>query len=416
MKIKVLLLLAVVALVFSGCFSLKYSQKFDPDGSSTLAQEVDMSKLIAMQKSLSNYSGGSYKVPTVTPNAGYSKEKYDSLSLPESNQITMILKSSSAPAPGGYASFTVTISNNGETGLRDAQIELDSAEFVSLSSYNDFLGVVKPDEFKTVSFSGKAANVAAGKYPVSAILSYSDGNDTKVELAKTELFDIAAALPSPSPTPEANYDQQFGEACKKVPAEITCSYSNGILKYSKKTTASESKYDFKVSNGFPNIKYELEIAFLPSMNASLPSTGMPGSESSTGNLDKRLDDAEMAQSVAAFKAMGASIAYEIIMPGTITSAPEGEIKDNKAVFDVLNLMEKKKIIHVESEEMNVPYIAAAVVMALIVLCLILFKFVLKKPPATPAAGSYPAQQQPVQIQTQYASLSDGQQPKSYLSP
>lgn len=147
------------------------------------------------------------------------------------------------------------------------------------------------------------------------------------------------------------------EICKNYTGTgIKCSYSNGVVTLEKDVKLSDADfYTFDVKQGnFGEKIYTVEITKLPemsstksSLNTNMGMGGMGGLNTTENNFTS--PSAPMAAQM--YKTMGINITYIVKMPAKVTKA-EGavSIKDNVAVFDVLERLEHQKNIVVEAKE------------------------------------------------------------------
>lgn len=380
MRIRPLLLLCLVSLIFSGCISISYHQKFESDGSSVVTQITDASALTKLANSSSLFpdllNGSSNKKPE---NTKYDPSVYSAYPAPESYGITlMIQQQGEINAGGSYPNIQFAISNNGNLTIRDAQLTIDSNAFSSSSRLGNFLGTIKPDEHQTSSLYLTLLDVAPGIHPLTAVLSFKDEEGSQIKVAKTEMIEIKEkATPTPSTTP--NYAQSFEKQCDEVRnTGGECTYADGKVTATKRYPPENKFSTFKSTAGFPNIKYEVEVFALPATNT----TSSSGTGLQDYDLYKRLDDPALQKTVSFLKMAGMAITYKVEMPGKIVKADGGAISGSVAEFNAISMMESGKTIKVVSEELNVPYVVGAGVLVLVLLILIL-KFALKKPPASP---------------------------------
>ncbi|MEK6842877.1 MAG: hypothetical protein AABY04_00145 [Candidatus Micrarchaeota archaeon] len=387
-----ILLISGLMIFLSGCVSLSYHQKVSADGSSLIIQTTDASALTNLQNQTALFGSDNLFNTSASlkpENKAYDKAKYDLLPTPESLGITMKIQSRGPITIGGYyPSVQATISNNANITLRDVEFEMDSNAFEVSGNYGNFFGTIKPDEFKTYAPMLTLLDVKPGNHLLTVILKFKDGTGKEVVLAKTEQIEIEARA-TPTPSPATNYNKEFEKQCDEIrKSGSECTYSEGKVVASKKYTLENNFYTFKVVSGFPNIKYEIEVFKLPVSNlSSSGSTGMPDYD-----IYKRLDDAGIKKTASILKLAGMEINYKVEMPGKITKAEGGTISNNIAKFDVIEMMENGKTIKVTSEELNVPYVAGAAILFLI-LIIVIWKFVLKKPksaaPIQMQTSSYP---------------------------
>jgi hypothetical protein len=189
----------------------------------------------------------------------------------------------------------------------------------------------------------------------------------------------------------AAFDRQLSGMCANITAEnagVQCSRDGNKIVVTKQLSNGEG-YSFNSDNGFPYIKYSVEVRSLPSFSSSGEGApGLGGSDpSSMLGSQKEVTFADAASSASAplLSSYGVKITYTVKMPGKIKKAVGGEIKDNAAEFDVLQLLGDQQNPRVESEELNTPYVIAAAAAGIVVLALIVyFLFFRKKPPQAPA--------------------------------
>ena len=390
MRFYLLFPLFVLLLFLSGCISINYHQKVAQDGSSVVRQETDVSALTNLRNSSSLFGSSLFNSSSsLKPeNKEYNKAKYDAYQSAEEYGITLLIQPSGEVKIGSYSYVAITVSNNANRTLRDVQIGTDSNAFSQSNQYGNFLGTLKPDEYRSQSLYLSLLDVKPGNHPLTVIVTFKDEAGQGVKLAKTELIKVEArATPTPSITPD--YDAQFEKQCEELrKSGSECSYSNGKSIASKRYENDGKFYSFEVVAGFPNTKYELEVFRLPATNAS--SSG----ENSMQEYDiyQRLDAAALKQSISYLKLAGAGITYSVEMPGKITKAEGGANSENVARFDVIEMIENGKTIKVTSEELNAPYVALAGII-LLVMVFLAWKFVRKNPPtpipSTATGSSYP---------------------------
>ncbi|MCD6549694.1 hypothetical protein J7K41_03235 [Candidatus Micrarchaeota archaeon] len=181
----------------------------------------------------------------------------------------------------------------------------------------------------------------------------------------SKLFSLAAASKNITPPTE-------DEICKNYTEKgIKCSYSNGVVTLEKDVKLSEADfYTFDVKQGnFGEKTYKVVITKMPKIpSANSSSNTSMDLLNSTENV---FTDPSAPMAAQMYRTMGINITYVVKMPAKVTKA-EGavSVKDNVAVFDVLERLEHQKNIVVEAkEEGSILYIVlgigAVIVIALI---------------------------------------------------
>ncbi len=180
----------------------------------------------------------------------------------------------------------------------------------------------------------------------------------------SKLFSLAAASKNITlPTED--------DICKNYTEKgIKCSYSNGVVTLERDVKLSEADfYTFDVKQGnFGEKTYRVVITKIP----KIPSANTSSNTSvDLLNSTENFTDPSGPMAAQLYRTMGINITYVVKMPGKVTKA-EGavSVKDNVAVFDVLERLEHQKNIVVEAkEEGSILYIVlgigAVIVIALI---------------------------------------------------
>jgi hypothetical protein len=163
----------------------------------------------------------------------------------------------------------------------------------------------------------------------------------------------------------------MSDMCENVTAGVDCKVDseNSIITLSKSVKAGDGYYEFTKSAEFPNTFYTLEIDELPEL--------MESDESTTVTTPTKFTDSDAATSAAMLAAAGMEVTYVIEMPGEIYEAEHGKIKDNKAEYDVLELMEDGNTIEVKSQELDLLMVGILVVVVLVIIAAVAF-FLLKR--------------------------------------
>ncbi len=177
--------------------------------------------------------------------------------------------------------------------------------------------------------------------------------------------------------------RELQEACDEVAPGISCSFEKGILKIGANFLPGENSYSFRSDNGFPIARYEADISHFPDFNSS----GMQSSSSVTSQFgqNRRFDDPALSMISARMRSSGVKMTYVVEMPGEIIEAEGGEIRGNRAYFDVLSLLEGQGAIRVVSRELNYVYIALGLIILLIAYRLLRVSFI--RPPSEPMRRS-----------------------------
>jgi hypothetical protein len=156
----------------------------------------------------------------------------------------------------------------------------------------------------------------------------------------------------------------------KGQSDVDCKYDNGIITVKKSFKASDGKYMFTKTSELPYTVYTLEVRELPDLFDS-------ESLDESGSTSTDFKSAEAKTAAASLKTAGAELTYNVSMPGEIYLAENGEIKNGKAQFDVLELMSSGEYIVVKSRELDLMVVGGAIVVLVVVIGAVAF-FVLKK--------------------------------------
>ena len=174
--------------------------------------------------------------------------------------------------------------------------------------------------------------------------------------------------------------ESFSQVCVNATRDdpaITCSYDgSGTITLSKNITPAIGGYNFSSSGDFFTTTYVFETDTLPKINTEFGNSPAGSMQMGLDNESVSFTDPEAKSSAASLNMISAKMAYTISMPGEIEIAENGEIKDNRAVYDVISLMEEGQTVRVVSKvSSDVPYFIGAgiVILILIVVAVIVLK-------------------------------------------
>jgi hypothetical protein len=265
MKFSKYLPLIFILLLLSGCLKIHYTQKVDRDGSSTLITETDLNDLKTYAQELKT-TGFSYNKPSVTPDDSYSASSYSSLPKPE--DVGLSLRRVLTFDPDQSVIFDAIIANNLDYQITDLEVSVKSREFVASTkgTENSVKSIpIGPSQSGDVSVLTYFAGNSGGNYSATIIISFKDKDGKTIQAAKTE--DVEFTI-RPSPTPaavdptlSALFDSAYtklSQICDGASGIVECSIQNGKLRYVTKIKPGEN-YKFSSDNGFPYVKYTVEI-------------------------------------------------------------------------------------------------------------------------------------------------------------
>ncbi|HSB47196.1 MAG TPA: hypothetical protein VLD37_04215 [Candidatus Bilamarchaeum sp.] len=178
----------------------------------------------------------------------------------------------------------------------------------------------------------------------------------------------------------AGMEQQSGsnlsDVCVNLTAsrpDIECMVENDVVIMKRQFKASDGDYTFTRSSELPYIIYTLEIRKIPDLGKGLDTSEIAGA----APFDMDLKNPQMKKSALGAKMVGATMTYNISMPGEIFSAEHGQIKDGTAQFNLLEMMEDGNYLVVKSREPDLVVVGAAALLVLAVAGAAAF-FVLKR--------------------------------------
>ncbi len=395
---KLILSVLLFSFLFFGCISLSIEQKVEKDGSSFVTQKMDMSGFVSYIESMQSIASGSLYFKTIEPNSAFKLSDYASYPTAESKGLLIEVTGNDAyAADSRYNSASFYLLNNNNYTIKNVIVsQIKSYAFIekyySASASN--LGSLGPGEGKSSSVSFLVANVTPGAYPMVFIISFYDDKNTKQNVSYTINFTVTEKKASTDGF--TNYSQNLTniltEACinatKKDPG-ITCNYTeDGVLTLSKNITAEKGGYNFTKESRFPYIVYVLKTDHVPQILADdtlgLSSLGAGlsyGTSLTKSTSLMKFTDPGAKISVVSAKLMNAKITYTIEMPGDeIITAKNGKIEGKKAIYDVLELMDKGNVVEVESRELDV-FLLSAIgggVILLAILAIVAFFAMTKK--------------------------------------
>jgi len=163
----------------------------------------------------------------------------------------------------------------------------------------------------------------------------------------------------------------FSEVCvneTRDDSTLKCTYDEqGIILMEKKVVAADVGYEFKAESQFPNTVYTFSTDTMPQLTKK-KGIGSVGAAPGAGE-DKPVKFADSATkgSMAMLKMANVKIDYTIEMPGELVSAENGEIKDGKAHYDVMKLIDDGQNVRVVSRELDVMAVSIVGVVALAVI-------------------------------------------------
>lgn len=172
--------------------------------------------------------------------------------------------------------------------------------------------------------------------------------------------------------------------CDKIATKdktIGCVADGLTITLSRNFTSKEGYYTFEANDGVPYKTYKLTINKIPMEKFGKAAQGLKFGTYFDGSgiakdidLRKTDENAVSAQGLAGVP--GLQLEYSVEIPGEMTSATAGnysaKITDNKATFNVVDVMASSAPLVIESKELNVFLIV--VVVGVIVLLLLAFVF------------------------------------------
>ena len=372
----ILVLMAFLALLMAGCISLETNQKVAKDGTSVVVQKIDMSGLVQYAKQMQTSSDAIKKTSTVKPNTNFSLTAYASMPKPEDMKIVMEAKpQGTVKADSGFNSLSVYIINNNNYTLKNLNIALKGYAFVESSSMaTTGWEVGAKDDYRKNLYYG-VADVPEGSYPLVVLVTYYDESNTKKTVAMN--MDVAVEKKYETASSVANVDSQFGEICTnatRMDSSLKCEYDPaGVLTFEKSVKPEDAGYTFKVEDSFPYKVYvfstDVQPQLMPQGMASgmgSTGTGMLSSTTALSGKQTKFTDPMSKASALMLKGANVKMTYTVEMPGELVSAENGEIKDGKASYNVLELMENGKAVEVRSRELDMVTLGIAAVAIVVV--------------------------------------------------
>lgn len=179
-----------------------------------------------------------------------------------------------------------------------------------------------------------------------------------------DLFVMAASYGSSYSTSQYG-DAYFKELCQNASNEnpgLKCSYSlPGTLILEKTYKKEDAYYKFETQDNLFSKKYKLTIERIPLLFATT-SSSMDSSSSSSSYYMKqygfengvlKLNDSTSIPFAASYKLFNLKYEYSVTMPGTILKAEYAKNSSGStATYNIVEMMENKRPIVIESEEMN----------------------------------------------------------------
>ncbi len=378
---RLLLPVSLLALVLlSGCLDLAYQQEFRADGSSSLTYTMDFAKTVKLveqasetQKQLQESQGPSV---SWTVEINYLDEE-SGLTKTETGFLSGTLDTADKEGTLYCSIGGFTCKASGKTAEAGGSLKLDlTNEMDSAIVIRDILveGDNAPSDCQFPADASSGAEAGAALAPVMC----TGITTPKQEEAKDSLAEFQKTL-----------DQMCVNITTKNP-DVSCR-KEGYKIIAGKEFKNGEGYSFTKSDGFPNIKYSVEVSKLPAFSGgeSALGGGVGGVQAQGGEAEGiEFKNETTAAGFAMLASSGIEVTYTVKMPGKIVKAEGGSIdeKENTAEFDVLELVKDGENAVVESEELNAPYVAGAGTVGLIVLVLLVYFLVLKPPPSVPAAA------------------------------
>jgi len=288
---------------------------------------------------------------------------------------------------------TLDILNTNNYTIKGVTIEIKSKAFIAKNVRA--LSNIAPNKSIKHLVSFSTANISSGSYPVIFLITYLDDSNTNQTVVYKTRLNIEAqrdtSITSAASNAIVNFSSTMNDVCKNATRDdpaLTCSYSAGLFTMSKKVTSQEAGYEFKKESRFPYVVYIFKTNSMPQISnksQGVPTTalglgplGTGGSSAgpfgNIGNLNKPIQftDALAKPTAAYMKLSNLKFTYTLEMPGEITSVKNGKIENGKAVYDVVELMDKGLVIEIESQEMDTSIFIVIGVGALVLIVGILF--------------------------------------------
>jgi hypothetical protein len=364
----ILALIAGIMILYSGCIGMTYDQTVSPDGSSMVAQELDMSGLITyIEKMSASMSASALQEPNLYYRAS------DYASLPDFGSAATGINVSetgnyeasfSNMTPGKTVYVSVSIHNSGNYSLSGMKISLFSDAVVPYSSYfplEDDAGALGSGEDYDTTFAAEVANATPGTHYMTIIAvleaqSYDAGLDMmtakNVTVAKTLSFDVKPAPPAAG----SDYESQFSSLCVNITRDnrdVNCSYSNGKLSLAKAIQPDGKTYVFSSEKGLFESSYSVRITELITLANSSEISGGSMASSGIDNWTGKFSEGFSSGTSASMMRNMMSIKYTVHMPAKIENyTAGGELSDDgrSVTYDVLDLYDKKRDIQITSRE------------------------------------------------------------------
>lgn len=375
-------------LLLSGCINISIDQKLDRNGDSIISETMDMSSIITLLQSYQKQLTQPIQTYTknINPDNTFNGSNY--ANLPEASSKGLLVDVEGLDdfkSNTEFSATTLDILNTNNYTIKKVTIEIKSKAFIA-KNVRALSNIATDQSIKHyVSFS--TANISAGPYPVIFLISFLDNNNTNQTVVYKTSFNVEAQRDTVSETNNvlANLSASMNDICKNATRDdpvLTCSYSDGIFKLSKEITSKEAGYEFKKESRFPYIVYILKLNSMPQITNKTPSLptsplgtgGSAGPFGDIGNLNKpmKFTDALSKPAAAYMKLSNLKFTYTLEMPGEITSVKNGKIENGKAVYDVVELMDKGLVIEVESQELDTSMFIIVGIGALVLIVGVLF--------------------------------------------
>lgn len=209
----------------------------------------------------------------------------------------------------------------------------------------------------------------AGCVKIQTTQTLAPNGDLTTE-TKMDLGGLVAAAQSMGEGGAEELTQNLTTACPELQkslvgknaSNVSCSVSGYVITASYKENIATSAM-FSVSQGFPFITYTYRF----------------GKHDTFANMTQGLEEGGQEFSKDMLKSAGVEAKYVLAMPGTLSKASVGEIKDNKLTVDALVVEPAAlKDAYAESQELNIPYVAGAALLIILILAAALFLFTRKK--------------------------------------